>query len=224
MAHTPRQAPPDLVIFDCDGVLVDSEGVANAMLARAVTQLGWPTTAAQSHARFRGRSMASAVTLIEAELGCPVPDGWGIKTQDAITQAVVAEVTAIPGAAALVAKVAAAGVHRCVASSSTPAYLRQVLARTQLDRHFGAAVYSATMVAAGKPAPDLFMFAAARMRRLPAGAVVIEDTVPGVMAGVAAGMQVIGYAGDPYTDADALARAGATVVRDMAQVPALLGL
>jgi len=111
-----------------------------------------------------------------------------------------------------------------VGSSSGPDYLERVLARTGLAAHFGADVFSAYMVENGKPAPDLFLFAAAQMGHAPQGCVVIEDTVPGVEAGMAAGMRVIGYAGDPHTDADALAQAGARVVRDMAEVPALLGL
>jgi len=215
---------PDLVIFDCDGVLVDSETISNVMLAEAVTALGWPTTAVDSHRRFRGRSIMSTVKIIEAELGAPVPEDWAIATRTRIREAVEGSVTAIPGVEAVVSQVAGAGLPRCVGSSSGPDYLERVLARTGLAAHFGADVFSAYMVENGKPAPDLFLFAAAQMGHAPQGCVVIEDTVPGVEAGMAAGMRVIGYAGDPHTDADALAQAGARVVRDMAEVPALLGL
>lgn len=224
MMNKPVLTPPDLVIFDCDGVLVDSETVSNELLAIAVTALGWPTTTAQSHQRFRGRSMRSTVEIIEAETGISVPDGWALETRAQIRQAVIETVTAITGIHTVVERVSAAGVSRCVGSSSPPDYLQQVLARTLLDHHFGADVFSATMVANGKPAPDLFLFAASQMGHTPERAVVIEDTVPGVEAGIAAGMRVIGYAGDAHTDADALATAGAVVVRDTAEVPLLIGL
>jgi len=215
---------PDLVIFDCDGVLVDSETISNELLAQAVTELGWPTTTADSHKRFRGRSMMSTMAIVEAEIGRPIPEDWAVATRATIRDAVEATVTAIPGVQMVVETVAAADLPRCVGSSSGPDYLQRVLARTGLGVHFGADVFSAHMVENGKPAPDLFLFAASQMGHPPQGAVVIEDTVPGVEAGMAAGMRVIGFVGDPHTDADALKRAGATVVRDMAEVPDLLGL
>jgi beta-phosphoglucomutase-like phosphatase (HAD superfamily) len=215
---------PDLVIFDCDGVLVDSETISNELLAQAVTELGWPTTTADSHQRFRGRSMMSTMAIIEAEIGRPIAEDWAVATRTKIRDAVEATVTAIPGVQMVVETVAAADLPRCVGSSSGPDYLQRVLARTGLGVHFGADVFSAHMVENGKPAPDLFLFAASQMGHPPQAAVVIEDTVPGVEAGMAAGMRVIGFAGDPHTDADALKRAGATVVRDMAEVPDLLGL
>lgn len=215
---------PDLVIFDCDGVLVDSETIANELLAQAVTELGWETTTAQSHQRFRGRSMISTIAIIEEETGISVPEDWPQATRSRIRKAVVDSVVAIPGIHSVVEAVSAADVPRCVGSSSRSDYLEQVLMKTKLAHHFGDAVFSAQMVANGKPAPDLFLFAAAQMGHAPQRAVVIEDTVPGIQAGMAAGMRVIGYAGDPHTDPDALAAAGATVVRDMSEVPPLLGL
>ncbi len=224
MAHLKDISPPELVIFDCDGVLVDSETVANEMLAIAVTELGWPTTTAQSHQRFRGRSMKSSLAIMEQEGGVRCTDEWLAETRAQIRQAVMETVTAIPGIADVVARVASAGLPRCVGSSSDPDYLSLVLARTGLAPHFGDSVFSAHMVANGKPAPDLFLFAASQMGHAPQNALVIEDTVPGIEAAIAAGMRVIGYAGDPHTDPDALAAAGAQVVRDMGEVPVLLGL
>ncbi|MGD1935286.1 MAG: HAD family hydrolase [Candidatus Phaeomarinobacter sp.] len=224
MTNTARPDRPDLVIFDCDGVLVDSETIANELLAVAVTELGWPTTTADSHRRFRGRSWKSTIAIIENETGKSVPDEWVQRTRAQANEAICDTVTAIPGVADVIAQVEAAGIPRCVGSSSEPAYLAHVLGRTGLDHHFGDAVFSATMVANGKPAPDLFLFAASQMGHAPHRAVVIEDTLPGVQAGMAAGMRVVGYAGDPNTDRQALADAGATVVTDMAEVPTLLGL
>ena len=224
MTQTPPFPRPDLVIFDCDGVLVDSETIANEVLAAAVTELGWATTTADSHRRFRGLSWPSTIAIIEAETGKPVPDDWVRQAREVMHTAIFETVTAIPGVAEVVARVADAQIPRCVGSSSQPDYLAHVLGRAGLDRHFGEAVFSASMVANGKPAPDLFLFAAAQMGHVPHRSVVIEDTVPGVEAGMAAGMRVIGYAGDPNTDGDALASAGAIVVTDMAEVPVLLGL
>jgi len=225
MTHSASfRVQPALVIFDCDGVLVDSETIANELLALAVTELGWPTTTAQCHERFRGRSWLSTISIIEAETGSPVPDDWVKRTRESVHAAIFETVTAIPGVAGVVERVAAAQIPRCVGSSSQPDYLAHVLSCARLDHHFGDAVFSASMVANGKPAPDLFLFAAAQMGHRPETSIVIEDTVPGVQAGMAAGMRVIGYAGDPHTDRDALARAGATVVTDMAEVPSLLGL
>lgn len=224
MTNATRSNRPDLVIFDCDGVLVDSETIANELLAVAVTELGWPTTTADSHRRFRGRSWQSTIAIIESETGEPVPDDWVRRTRETAHKAIYETVTAIPGVADVVAQVEAARIPRCVGSSSQPDYLAHVLGRAGLDHHFGEAVFSASMVANGKPAPDLFLFAAAQMGHVPHRAVVIEDTVPGVEAGMAAGMRVVGYAGDPNTDGEALAKAGAIVVTDMAEVPVLLGL
>ncbi|MEO0961808.1 MAG: HAD family hydrolase [Pseudomonadota bacterium] len=224
MTNDPISIRPDLVIFDCDGVLVDSETIANELLAVAVTELGWPTTTADSHRRFRGRSWQSTIAIIESETGKPVPEEWVQRTRETAHKAIYETVTAIPGVADVVARVEAANIPRCVGSSSQPDYLAHVLGRAGLDHHFGESVFSATMVTKGKPAPDLFLFAASQMGHAPHRAVVIEDTVPGVQAGMAAGMRVIGYAGDPYTDGNALADAGAVVVGDMAEVPGLLGL
>lgn len=224
MTHDPLSTRPDLVIFDCDGVLVDSETIANEVLAVAVTELGWPTTTADSHRLFRGLSWQSTVAIIENQIGKPVPEEWVQQARGTMHKAIYETVTAIPGVAEVVARVEEAQIPRCVGSSSQPDYLAHVLGRAGLDHHFGEAVFSATMVAKGKPAPDLFLFAASQMGHAPHRAVVIEDTVPGVQAGMAAGMRVIGYAGDPNTDGNALADAGAVVVSDMAKVPALLGL
>ncbi len=215
---------PSLVIFDCDGVLVDSETVANVFLAEAVTALGLPTTTEDCHRRYRGLSMLSAVALIEAELGRPVPEGWAQRVRTEMKQVMQAGVAAIPGVHDLAGRVGEAGIARCVASSSDPDYLRVVLGGAGLDHHFGPHVFSATMVKRGKPAPDLFLHAAATMGHAPETCLVIEDTVPGVKAATAAGMRVIGYAGDPYTDADALASAGATVVTRMDEAGHVIGL
>lgn len=224
MTDDPLSTRPDLVIFDCDGVLVDSETIANEVLAIAVSELGWPTTTADSHRRFRGLSWPSTIAIIESEIGTRVPEEWVQRSRERMHTSIYETVTAIPGVADVVARVEAENIPRCVGSSSQPDYLAHVLGRAGLDHHFGEAVFSATMVAKGKPAPDLFLFAASQMGHAPHRAVVIEDTVPGVQAGMAAGMRVIGYAGDPHTDGNALADAGAVVVRDMAEVPALLGL
>lgn len=217
-------SPCDLVIFDCDGVLVDSEAIANATLAAALSEWGLAITGAEARARWIGRSMKSVAIELRAELGDRLPDGW-LEEVEARDFALFRErLEAVPHVRGAVEAVQAAGLATCVASSGSHAKMEVTLGVTGLRPLFEGRVFSAREVARGKPHPDLFLYAAARMGVPAERAVVIEDSPAGVAGAVAAGMRVLGYAGDALTEREALAAAGAVLFDDMREVPRLLGL
>ncbi|MEV4417817.1 HAD family phosphatase [Catellatospora sp. NPDC049609] len=211
------------VVFDCDGVLVDSERINNAVFAELATQAGLPTTLEQSIARYMGRSTVECVADIERELGRPVGFDLPAEYERRVLTRQRDELVAIEGVRDLLELLRDAAVPVCVASSGTPHEIAFRLAVTGLDAYFGAHTYSASLVARGKPAPDLFLLAADRIGADPAHCVLLEDSPFGVRGGKAAGMTVIGYAA--LAAPDTLRAAGADrVVTAMAQVPELLGL
>ncbi len=213
---------PDLIIFDSDGVLVDSEPIANRILAAHLEATGYPCTFAQSVERFVGRALSSIIAMVEADRGQPLPDGFYDAVQDATFAAFREELNPVPGVADALRRIAA---RKCVASSGRIEKLDLTLGVTGLRFHFGDRLFSATMARRGKPRPDLFLLAAARMGVAPADCVVVEDSVPGVGAARAAAMRVLGYAGGSHI-ADGhsvrLRDAGATVFTDMADLPDLI--
>jgi HAD superfamily hydrolase (TIGR01509 family) len=168
--------------------------------------------------------MKTCIEIIEADIGRPLVDGWGDEVTRQERAVFDAHVAPIPHIHTVTDAVAAAGLPSCVASSSVMGHIETVLRHIGLTAHFSGNLYSATMVAHGKPAPDLFLHAAREMGHGPERCVVIEDSLPGVQAGVAAGMKVYGYAGDPETDAGTLAEAGAHVFDDMRKLGPLMGL
>jgi HAD superfamily hydrolase (TIGR01509 family) len=209
------------VIFDCDGVLVDSEPIANAILAEVLTEIGLPTTPEESVRDFMGRSWAHAVEVATRRLGHAPPPKLRQRYRERLFAAYDAGLPPVPGIAAALDALDVAGMPRAVASSGDHERIRRGLrAAGLLDRFDDAAIFSADDVARGKPAPDLFVHAAARMGFDPAGTAVVEDSPAGVAAGRAAGMVVLGYA--ERTSAAVLEAAGATVFGDMAALPGLL--
>ncbi len=213
--------PPDLLIFDCDGVLVDSEPPANRVLCRLLNELGLEITLEDTVRHFIGRSVDACIELIETEFDLPLAHDFRDRLEQRTFDAFRAELRAVPGVAAVIEQLA---LPCCVASSGTIAKMRFTLAMTGLLAHFDGRLFSATEVARGKPAPDLFLHAARRMGHPPDRCVVIEDSPPGVAGAVAAGMAVFGYAGGALSDAAALRAAGATTFADMAALPELLRL
>jgi HAD superfamily hydrolase (TIGR01509 family) len=213
----------DLVIFDCDGVLVDSESLACVVHADVLTEYGYPISAEQVHARFLGRSAREARSEVEAELGRALPDDYTAKLRATIDAVFGASLQPIPHIAETLARLQR---PICVASSGTPTRIRSSLGTTQLIHHFGEHLFSALQVARGKPAPDLFLFAAAQMGIAPERCVVIEDSIAGVTAAVAAGMTVFGYHGGSHcspASATGLRAVGAHLVfDDMRQLPDLI--
>ncbi len=215
---------PDLVIFDCDGVLVDTEKPANEMLAEVLTRDGFPMTYAESRRTFTGRSAASIQKMVEAQSGLDLGADWVARLHSETETIFARGVPAIPGAYAQIERLHAAGVPFCVASSGMVSKMRITLGVTGMLPLLADVLFSASMVENGKPAPDLFLFAARSMGHDPSRCVVVEDSVPGVQAAVAAGMRAIGYAGDPETNADGLKAAGAEVIADMTALAGVLGL
>lgn len=215
---------PELVIFDCDGVLVDSEPVANSILAGAITRLGFPMSVADTRAAFVGLSMGQILVNIPELTGRPVPEDWRENVQAETYAAFRESLRAVPGAGEVVARIQAAKIPLCVASSGSLDKMQLTLGLTGLRRYFGDRLFSSTMVARGKPHPDLFLHAAAQMGVAPNRAVVIEDSVPGVAGARAAGMRVFAYAGDPESDAARLRAEGGQVFTAMADLPQLLGI
>jgi HAD superfamily hydrolase (TIGR01509 family) len=207
------------VIFDCDGVLVDSEPVSNALLAEILTEIGLPTTLERSVRDFMGRSWAHAETVIAERLGAPPPPELELRYRERLFAAYAAGVPAIVGIADALDAIT---LPRCIASSGDHERIRMGLrAAGLLDRFSEHEIFSAYDVDHGKPAPDLFLHAAAQMGFEPAATAVVEDSVAGVQAGVGAGMVVLGYAAT--TPAEELRDAGATTFADMAELPRLLG-
>jgi HAD superfamily hydrolase (TIGR01509 family) len=210
--------PIGLVIFDCDGVLVDSERIAVRVNIALGAELGWPLTEAEVIERFIGRSSMSIGEQIAARLGQGVAATWADRFDLAHRQAVDAGLTAVDGINDALDEITQ---PTCVASSGTHEKMRHTLGRTGLYPRFDGRIFSATEVAHGKPAPDLFLHAAATMGVPPAACVVVEDSQYGVQAARAAGMRCFGYAGG-LTPAHRLEGPDTVVFDDMRKLPALL--
>ncbi len=208
----------ELVIFDCDGVLVDSEPIANRVFTAALHELGVDWTYHEVCSRFVGMSMAHCVERIEEALNGPVPVGFLDGLQERTFQAFRAEpLQPVDGVSELLDRL---HVPFCVASSGGPKKMRTTLGLTGLLSRLEGRMYSSVDVEHGKPAPDLFLLAARSCGARADRCVVIEDSVPGVQAAAAAGMTVLGYAA--RTDGTVLAESGAVVFESMAQVPELI--
>jgi HAD superfamily hydrolase (TIGR01509 family) len=210
-----------LLIYDCDGVLVDSEVLASESLAEVMTMLGHPMTAAECARVFGGRSVNDVLTRANEILGRPIPDDLGKKAAQQLMARFRQELKPVTGAAAAVASLP---YPRCVSSSSGPKRLRLSLEVTGLAPLFGAHVFSAAQVTHGKPAPDLFLLAARRLGKAPSQAIVIEDSTLGITAARAAGMASIGFVGASHVTEDLavrLTQAGADlIITAMADLPA----
>ncbi|TMJ62781.1 MAG: HAD family hydrolase [Alphaproteobacteria bacterium] len=212
----------DLVIFDCDGVLVDSELLSVGADQECLAECGIELSCDEILERYTGISFAGMVADLEERHG-PLPADFGDRHRNRLWPLFEKELRAIPGIADVLDSL---DCRICVASSGRPDRLKHALSLVGLYDRFHPHIFSATEVPRGKPAPDLFLHAARRMGVAPDRSVVIEDSVPGVIAGVAAGMTVIGFVGASHCrsgDAARLSAQGAVgVVDDMAQLlPAL---
>jgi HAD superfamily hydrolase (TIGR01509 family) len=213
----------ELVIFDCDGVLVDSEVISNEVLARALTAEHLPTTLGEARRDYQGLMLDEVVRGAEARLGGQLPAGWIDRFERDRATAFRQRLAAVPGAADAVRRVRAAGVAVCVASQGKLAKTRLSLELTGLYQLFPPeTLFSAYSVQRGKPEPDLFLHAAASMSAEPSRCAVVEDTPSGIAAAVAAGMRALGFAAD--SDERRLRDAGAEIVRSLDELPARLGL
>ncbi len=209
------------VIFDCDGVLVDSERLMNREFSAMLTELGLPYTAEETTRSFMGRSMKSCLQIVETQLGRPVPDDF-VAELDQRAYAVFAQsLTPVPGVESVLDALDRAGTPYAVASSGSHEKMQTTLGITGLWPRLSGRITSATEVAHGKPAPDVFLLAAERLRIVPRECVVIEDSLLGIEAALAAGMRVVGFAA--MIDATAMHSAGATwVAHTMPEVLQLL--
>jgi HAD superfamily hydrolase (TIGR01509 family) len=212
-----------LVIFDCDGVLVDSEPISMRVLTDAINAVGVPMGVEEVHAAFVGGSLEAIEREISRRRGAPVPDGWSDDFYAARAHVFERELGPVPGAREAVEAVRELGWETCVASQGRPAKMAQTLALTGLGDLFPAQrIFSATMVERPKPAPDLFLHAAGTCGWEPAECVVVEDSLFGVRGARAARMRVLAYLPEeqPEDAALPLLAAGAEVVRSLREVPA----
>jgi HAD superfamily hydrolase (TIGR01509 family) len=212
----------DLVIFDCDGVLVDSERLALRLDAELLADVGWPMSEAEQIERFVGRTEQAMKDEIEARIGRDITPEWEVFAERYV-ELFAAELVAVPGVADAIDAIQAAGYDTCVASSGGHEKIRRNLALTGLRARFGERIFSGEDVIHSKPAPDLFLHAAATMRVPLDRCAVVEDSRAGVEAGRAAGMWLFGYAGG-VTPARALEGPRTTVFDAMDELPALLGV
>ena len=213
----------EAVVLDCDDVLVDSERINNEVFVELATRAGLPTTFQASGERYMGRSTGECVAEIEFVLGRRVGFDFASEYERQVLERQQHRLTAIPGVHDLLGQLTAAGVPICVASSGTPSEIAGRLATTGLDHYFGSHCYSASHVARGKPAPDLFLLAAHKIGVGPNKCALIEADRYGIQGGRAAGMHVIGYAslGSPH----ALRIAGADhVIATLVDAPRVLGV
>ncbi len=209
-----------LLIFDCDGVLVDSEIIALTMLAAGLTDLGLPHSFEDCRRLFMGKSVKDVLIEIATMLGRPLAPEWGRAMNAALLDRLKEELKPVAGVAEAID---ALPYPRCVASSSQPERIRLSLAVTGLAPLLGDRMFSATQVENGKPAPDLFLYAAKECGALSAQTIVIEDSPAGIIAARRAGMKAIGFAGASHADArlaQALELAGAArVIEKMGDLP-----
>lgn len=208
----------DLVIFDCDGVLVDSERLAVRTEAEILTGLGWPLTEADIVERFVGRSAAYMHQEIERQLGRSVD--WDAEFESQYRQVFEQELAPVPGVIEALDRIP---VPNCVASSGSHERMRFTLGLTGLFDRFEGRIFSVDDVAKGKPAPDIFLHAAEKMETQPRRCAVIEDSVSGVTAGLAAGMTVFAFAGS-VTNPAQLSIDTAVIFEDMRDLPVVLAI
>ena len=215
-----------LVIFDCDGVLVDSEILACGVQARALTEYGLSLSGDDVARRFLGVSAKDMRAALEVDLGRPLPDDHETRCGAELYALFRSELKPVSGISAIVEALRATDHPRCVASSSSPERIALALDVVGLHDHVRPNVFSSTLVRRGKPAPDLFLYAADALRFEPSRCVVVEDSVNGVRAARSAGMRALGFLGGshcPPGHADELIRAGADrICRDASELAAAL--
>ncbi|GBE91399.1 HAD family hydrolase [Nostoc cycadae] len=213
-----RQNRFKLVIFDCDGVLVDSEPIVNRIFAQTLTEAGFPITYAEVTQKFIGKSLQTCLEIIEESYNKSLPKNFVERCKEREIAALQQELTAVSGITEVLEQIT---LPKCVASNSSHRHIQLVLNLTGILHQFKGKLYSAHDVSRPKPFPDVYLHAAEQMNTNPEHCVVVEDSVTGVQAGYAAGMTVFGYA--KYSDRTALTAAGAKIVfHDMQQLCQLI--
>ena len=205
------------VIFDCDGVLVDSEWLASRVEGELLRELGVELTVEQVHELFLGKTVSGVLDIVAARRGAPLPSEFTYNWAFATARTFVRELQPIPFVRGVVERLRDAGHRLAVASQSPLARVRLSLEVTGLAEFFGDHLYVTTMVARPKPAPDVYLLAASRLGAAPGDCLVIEDSPAGAAAARAAGMQALGYA--PGNTAEAMRARGVPVLRSMDELP-----
>ncbi len=182
-----------LVIFDCDGVLVDSEAIANRVMAQHITKAGWRMSGSQSEALFKGATMSQVISNVEHYIGRRLPPTWLARFEEECFSTFMDELQPVDGIIDLIRRIHRAGIISCVASQGSQAKMAVTLKAAGLIDMVGGHIFSAAEIGRPKPAPDIFLHAAMRMSTPASQCLVIEDSVTGVKAALAAGMKIIGY-------------------------------
>ena len=218
----------DAVLLDCDGVLADSEPITNGVLRDMLAERGWSMTVDECMLQFVGKAVSDEAALIEQKTGMPVNEDWLASFRSRRNMALQTQVTAIPSVIDAVHRIHAAYEGRIACASGADRFkVEFMLGQLGLLRYFEQRVFSGYEMPRSKPHPDVYLAAAAALAAPPTRCAVVEDTLTGVRAGVAAGASVFAYVppGSRHVDASVLRQAGAChVFDDMALLPSLLGL
>lgn len=210
----------DLIIFDCDGTLVDTERVGNQVIVEELQAMGHAITLDEALHAFAGRKMADTLNLIEMRLGSGLPEAFLDHLRNQMALAFEARLEAMPGVVEALEAIKVTKTRVCVASNGPHEKMAISLGCTKLLPYFGEDIFSGYECGSWKPEPDLFFYAAEKMAVPPTACAVVEDSAFGVMGAVAAGMTVFGYA--PRHDGENLRQLGAHVFHDMLELPKLL--
>lgn len=214
-----------LIMFDCDGVLIDSEIIAARVESERLTELGYEISAGEIAERFAGLTLVRMMELLREETGMSFPDDFVEKTDAEIERRLSSDVQAIAGASEMLDRL---DLPRCICSNSMGMRLEMCLRKVGLWDRFRPYVFSALEVGTkrGKPAPDVYLYGAEQFGVAPRETVVIEDSVHGVAAAAAAGCRVVGFVGGQHTypgHGDALTEAGAeTIIKRLSEFPAVV--
>ena len=211
----------DAILFDCDGVLVDSEATTNAVLAAMLRELGADISDAETLRRFVGKSLREEGAAVQALTGQPIPEGWYQSFTERRNAALATTVEAVPGIESVLDAASALGFSQAVASGADRGKMRVTLGRTGLLTRLQPHIYGSDQVERSKPHPDVYLLAAQGLGIVPVRCLVVEDSPTGTRAGVAAGATVLAYCA--HSDPRSLLAAGAAMVfDDMAQLARLL--
>jgi len=208
---------PDLIIFDCDGVLVDSETIGCSALVRHLAELGHDFPLEVAMPIYRGGRMAELLAHIEDRFACTLPDDFDTRVRATAADMFRADLKPIPG---IIEALAEIDIPICVASNGPRAKIELSLTLAGLLSRFEGRIFSAYEVGHWKPDPTMYLTAARENGADPARCIVVEDSVPGTKAGIAAGMRVLSYAAE--TPAEDLTAVGGEVFFDMADLPRLI--
>ncbi|MTI18499.1 HAD family phosphatase [Rhodobacteraceae bacterium RKSG542] len=215
---------PELVIFDCDGILVDTETIANRVLSEFIADIGLDFSPSECHARFTGRALDTIQRMLEEMTGKGLGSDWADRVRAADLEAFRAGIEPIDGVRQVVESLIEEGIPYCVGSSGRYEKMHLTLGSAGLLEFFKDVLHSAQDVKEGKPAPDIFLYAARSMGYAPENCVVIEDSIAGMMAARSAGMRCFGYTAHLQGELQDLHDVGAVPFGHMSELPALLGL